>query len=182
MQHYNAPTRLLDWSKSPYVALYYSVEDLSGKDGALFTFDAGHLTFVKTTRSRDNNTHWVAHNFQQLIKSLSDAEYEKTIMVVSCPKPTDRMVAQQSSFTVCTEILSDHDVFADEIVFSRVHGGEGHSIVQKYIVPSRFKPKFLANLEMMNITANTLFPGIDGLGKSIRELLGVSAERMKNKI
>ncbi len=113
---------------------------------------------------------------------MSGAEYEKTIMVVSCPKTTNRMVAQQSSFTVCTEILSDHDVFADEIVFSGVHDAEGHSIVQKYIVPSRLKPKFLANLEMMNITANTLFPGIDGLGRSIRELLGMRAERMKKII
>jgi hypothetical protein len=182
MQHYNAPTRLLDWSKSPYVALYYSVEDLSEKDGALFTFDAGHLTFVKTIRSKNDDTNWVANNFQQLTKSLSGAEYEKTIMVVGCPKPTNRMVAQQSSFTVCTEILSDHDVFADEIVFTGVHGGDGNSVVQKYIVPNTLKPRFLANLEMMNITANTLFPGIDGLGRSIKELLGMRAERMKKAI
>ena len=182
MQHYNAPTRLLDWSKSPYVALYYSVEDLSEKNGALFSFDAGHLDWKKTVRLENAGIDCVPHDFQQLRKSMNNKEYEKTIMVVSCPKPTDRMVAQQSSLTVCTELLSDHDVFADNVVFSGVHGGEGCSIVKKYIIPSKLKPKFLANLEMMNITANALFPGIDGLGRSIKEMIGMRAVRIKKVI
>jgi hypothetical protein len=182
MQHYNAPTRLLDWSSSPYVALYYAVEDLSEKDGALFSFDAAHLSFVKIARSDSNDLDWAAHHFKQLDKSLINAEYEKTIIVVGCPKPTDRMVAQQSEFTVCTELLTDHDDFANQIVYSGVPGGEGHSIVKKYIIPSELKPKFLANLEMMNITANALFPGIDGLGRSIRELICMRSVRVKKPI
>jgi len=182
MQHYNAPTRLLDWSSSPYVALYYAVEDLSEKDGALFTFDAGHLTFVKINPDDLENKDWVANDFQQLNKSINNEKYEKTIIVVGSPKPTDRMVAQQSEFTVCTELLYDHDTFADELVFSGVHGGEGHSIVKKYTIPSKLKPRFLANLEMMNITANALFPGIDGLGKSIKELVNIRSARLNNAI
>jgi len=182
MQHYNAPTRLIDWTKSPYVALYFAVEDLSDNDGAIYSFDAGHLTFVRTIRTERKGIDWAAHDFEKLRKSLDGEEYEKTIMVVGCPKPTDRMVAQQSSFTVCTEILAGHDAFANNIVFSGVHGGEGHSIVQKYIIPSQLKPKFLANLEMMNINANTLFPGIDGLGRSIKEAVGLRAMRMNGKI
>jgi hypothetical protein len=29
MQHFGAPTRLLDWSYSPFVAAFYSLEELS---------------------------------------------------------------------------------------------------------------------------------------------------------
>ena len=32
---------------------------------------------------------------------------------------------------------------------------------------------------VMNITANTLFPGIDGLGRSIKEMIGMQAVRIK---
>jgi len=38
MQHYGLPTRLLDWSRSIFVALYYAVQD-HDKDGALYALD-----------------------------------------------------------------------------------------------------------------------------------------------
>ena len=39
MQHYGAPTRLLDWSQSPFVATYFAYEQLSGVDAAIYALD-----------------------------------------------------------------------------------------------------------------------------------------------
>src|ERR1700687_5650335 len=39
MQHHGAPTRLLDWTLSPFVAAYFAVERLPDKDGAIFLVD-----------------------------------------------------------------------------------------------------------------------------------------------
>jgi hypothetical protein len=39
MQHYGAPTRLLDWSESPFVATFFAYEQRSDTDAALFALD-----------------------------------------------------------------------------------------------------------------------------------------------
>ncbi len=39
MQHYGAPTRQLDWSMSPWVALYFSCFEKEESDGALWIAD-----------------------------------------------------------------------------------------------------------------------------------------------
>jgi hypothetical protein len=181
MQHYGAPTRLLDWTTSPYIALYYAVENIGNTkvDGALFRFDVGHLNFVTRVRGKDGGPE--KFGLQQIEKSLTGKEYEPYLDVIGNPRPTDRMVAQQSSFSVCTELLEDHDKIADSIVFNGVHGSEAQSIFTKYIIKGSLKPRFLANLEMMNIKASALFPGIDGLGRSVNEMVKITAwRRTKN--
>ena len=53
MQHHSAPTRLLDWSKSPHAALYFAVSSSKELDGAIYLMDAGHLQWIQSVREKD---------------------------------------------------------------------------------------------------------------------------------
>jgi hypothetical protein len=78
---------------------------------------------------------------------------------------TDRMVIQQSFFTACRDVLKNH-----EDVLSGYD-----DILSKYVIPASLKTISLSRLKMMNISAATLFPCIDGIGRSIDEFIRFTA-------
>lgn len=57
MQHHSAPTRLLDWTRSPLVAAFFSVEIIDpcdeSKDGSFWVLNSGQLTEI--TREAHRN-------------------------------------------------------------------------------------------------------------------------------
>jgi len=82
---------------------------------------------------------------------------------------TDRMIAQQGGFSICRSILGDHG----EIISAAIGGESTRILFYKLIIPANLKTVFLKKLHSMNITANALFPDIDGLGRSITELIQI---------
>ena len=171
MQHFGAPTRLLDWSKDIKVALYFAVCDRFDKDGALFCFDDGHLNFIRHIRE---GAEW-ANIDMQLEKSMAGKEYETSIYAFTNELPIDRKTNQQGCFTITTELTEEiesvHDEIADKLVFEGVQGAEGHSLIIKYDIHKSLKAEFLRQLMNLGITGQYLFPGLDGHGKQTTDFL-----------
>lgn len=96
LQHFRAPTRLLDVSVSPLVALWFAVEkqhndELDDADGRLFAFD--------TTRRRIQlDARWSSYEIPwQKFKPSSPWRRELPLLW-SPPSYNDRIPAQQSGF------------------------------------------------------------------------------------
>lgn len=192
MQHFSAPTRLLDWSKSPFVALWFAYEHQNDgkKDRALWTLDAGHLRGEFLALPRDpwgvipgyaidspgiprveevsfpSQEHdWRAHE-NRLIRVFRQAatlrrETRDTDDAQSAAHPiplviTDlvpRLAAQQAVFT--------YDV--------TINGGIPYQdipSVERITLPDDWRIEVLTHLRSMGITASTLFPGLDGVGRA----------------
>lgn len=156
MQHYGAPTRLLDWSRSVFVALYFAVISEPEKDGAVWVL---HGKSVRESL-RKNDTRVVRGHFKKQFIG------QKKIGWFEVFAPFDRLVAQQGLFTISTDIMMDH-----HRAFDDMHNDEFP--LTKLIIPAKWKPEFLRKLISMNISAASLFPGLDGIGRSIQESIEV---------
>jgi len=154
MQHYGAPTRLLDWTRSPFVALYFAVRNNPEKDGAVWHFDSLSLgeSFPDSAESRD----W---------SSPSETD---TVYTFQPLRPTEIILQQEGEFTVYQSCLKNHN------------SGLKKFDLNKIVIPSNKKRKILKLLQTMNISAATLFPGLDGVGRGLKESLKESIARMEH--
>jgi hypothetical protein len=166
MQHYGAPTRLLDWTHSPLVALYFATRDCRNRDGAVWSLHRGR--FMAAARDRfgeepgDDRSHW-----------RSDAPPARVLSFDS-QRPTERMTAQQGAFTVSQDILLDHATGIEQVVDEITKDSDKFVIRRKYVIPAAAKQSILRQLHHMNVTAAALFPGIDGLGVELSEMVKLS--------
>jgi FRG domain-containing protein len=158
MQHYGAPTRLLDWTGSPFAGLYFAAVDLGPTDGCLWAVNAG-ATDAEMRR-------------RYVYSRPADHEYRRTdadpiIVFYFKERPTDRMVAQQGIFSVSTQVLAEHS----RLIHEALDPGQYPDSHVRIVIPAGLKPEIMWRLKAMNVTANSLFPGIDGLGRSCAEWL-----------
>lgn len=160
MQHYHAPTRLLDWTQSPYVAAYYAIEKEAKKPGAIF------VVHTKTIL-RSFKKHFPKGNADN--EQLRDPNAPATLEFFRPQKRTYRLVAQQGCFSLSANILGMHDDLIAEQCKEASLKAPKTLFFEKWIIPSRLKLNFLQKLRAMNIAAHSLFPGIDGLGLSLVE-------------
>jgi FRG domain len=167
MQHFRAPTRLLDWTTSPWVALYFAVVDHWEKPGAIWCYPPNWLTRPIPPSLMNKDSDEIDWDDRRL---MLDPDAINFIYSLTLQKRTyQRVVSQQGYFTAPSRIPSDHAQLIDETLLE-----PEHTYFTKYLIKPAAKPMFMKHLLRMNITANTLFPGLDGLGLSIRELVKLS--------
>ena len=84
---------------------------------------------------------------------------------------TERMVNQQGLFTISRNIMGDHGECIEKVM----REPEGNEVLfSKVTIPAGLKLDFLRRLRSMNVTAASLFPGLDGIGRSIAEKVNMS--------
>lgn len=159
MQHFSCPTRLLDWSTSPYVALYFAINSNFESDGALFVWD--YQDFFKSVS--EIHKKFIDLQFPEL---MDFNEFDHVQIAIPIIK-NERSYRQQGIFSVSNNILKSHCEIIDEVHSER----NETSSLTKYIIPCKLKVEFLQRLRNMNITASSLFSGLDGFGREIKESL-----------
>jgi FRG domain-containing protein len=174
MQHYGAPTRLLDWSKSAAIAAYFAVSNEYNNDGYILGFSRKKLqTFLaKNKKSELKGIKWGAHPSHDRFsdekwdlaigneKLMYEDEVSKLSNWVStyyCRQAHfPRLVAQQGIFTFASRPDLDH---WQQIKMMIPDG------CFKVTIKSDQKLEILGRLANLGVNGETLFPGPDGVGR-----------------
>ena len=163
-KHHGLPTRLLDWSHSPYVALHFCTANrlLYREDAAVWLVDyvraAEHLPRPLRSVLRDEGSNsFTAEMLERAAGSLEEldrlADDEDFAVFYEPPSLDDRIVNQFAVFS----LMSGAEVRLDRWLETRP------DLVRRIVVPAELKWEVRDKLDQANLTERVLFPGLDGI-------------------
>lgn len=162
-QHHGLPTRLLDWSLSPLVALYFAVEDAGthsepdsppSPDGAVFVLDTGLLMTKQPVDQRDPT---LKDAIDRIYRSNADNSTTCRALAVIADERPGRLRAQHASFT----LHPPGSVSIQEAAGIRKETDGGGLL--KLEVPRNCKEPILEMLRRLGIHRASLFPDLGGV-------------------
>jgi hypothetical protein len=175
MQHYGVPTRLLDFTESPYVALYFALETyrpLSGTDLAVYAIDytaimEKSLEFIRRNDSQFIETRASVHNHRDVIFEEVVDRFSYDILWITEPLEVNARMDRQSG----TFLLSgNREKTIESLLNSSTYDG-CHMV--KYTISNKLYESVYALLRKMSINAKSIYGDLSGLAKAIRMELQV---------
>jgi hypothetical protein len=174
MQHYGAPTRLLDWTYSAFVAAKNAIEKgRKSEDGkkerrpvvwclnADWCSDAANA-IVSALKKRNSDKRRNDSTFQQIYL----AKPTRFVSLENALQLNERLTIQQGVFLCPGDITSS---FIDNLQVLEGWKLEANIVQLHLKMDSGQFREFAEWIRRMNVSSATLFPGIDGFARSFGE-------------
>lgn len=164
-QHYGAPTRLLDWTFSPFVAMHFATQrpEEFHLDGAIWCVDYSLTNQMLPQRLSNILDDEGQHVFTAEMLGRAAAgprEFdalatEEFVVFFEPPSLDGRIVNQSALFALKSNPVTGLD---------RWLGLHPH-VFRRAIIPAELKWEVRDKLDQAGITERVLFPGLDGLSR-----------------
>lgn len=180
-QHYGLPTRLLDWSLDPFVSLYFAA--INALEGSF--------------NSNDSMVLWALN--RKAIEGIELRELFTPLKIINPPYGGNDNLRAQKGILTCWRTgkleLSDEsyrkvkidrrplDILIHETV-SKKFFSNPPILMYKFLIPNGEAINLFTALKKIKYNASKLFPGFDGISKTIKEesLLLERKQQVKNII
>jgi hypothetical protein len=195
-QHFGAPTRLMDFTTNPLIALYFCCEKETKEDGVVwiisvspfqtwsldddfcdmlaeeFTYDSMIESIMKNARG------YIDYAYEESYRLGYEPERsEKMRPVFFTPAYIDqRMNAQSSRFLLWGEdtnplemMVSEDNIMNLSDTGARSDGSNDEKFLTKIIVSASSKHSIMKDLDLFGVNDKTVFPGLDSIGRYIEK-------------
>jgi hypothetical protein len=163
-QHHGLPTRLVDWTYSPLVALHFATAYPAeyGQDGVVWCMNfveanqllPKQLKAMLEAESSNTFTVEMLSEFPTL-RSFDALAREPFVAFIEPPSLDARILNQFALFSLMPSPATRLDEWLN---------GHPH-LCRRVVVPSELKWEVRDKLDQANINERTLFPGLDGLSR-----------------
>lgn len=164
-QHHGLPTRLLDWSYSPYVALHFATSNHGHRDQdgvvwvANFPEVNSELPVPLADLLREEGSHVftgeMISSVAPTLRHLEECADEAFALFLEPPALSDRIINQAALFSVMSTPTARFDKWLE-------HRPEAWC---RIIIPAALKREVRDRLDQLNISERVLMPGLDGLSQ-----------------
>ncbi|MGZ8215633.1 MAG: FRG domain-containing protein [Methylosarcina sp.] len=163
MQHHGAPTRLVDFTWSPFVAAFFALQHAMS-DSAVFAVCPPMLlksydTFAPPTKLRTRvefDFRGTGNYERYFLPNVNNIVFQGEPYVMN-----QRLIAQEGTFLVPGVLDRPLEQLATSIP------GCDDAVVKFVLHTDSIRGEAMESLYSMNITNATLFPGLDGMARSI---------------
>jgi hypothetical protein len=181
MQHFGAPTRMMDWTHSAPVAMHFAMEhdDYKG-NSALFAIDGSWLQLKSRQLIEQHHSDcpsaWDADSeYEYVARSVDENLATHPVVIDAIPRQMNERIEIQGGHTLCN--LRHDTPFSVAMLGMFLHPAIDRQVMSKAVVSRKFRDVIVGRLHANHINHASLFPGTDEPGTQVRNLFRSAVEQ-----